>query len=674
MSLFDFPRINLTGTLTLNPATANNDDLSFNPTFVASDGQTAALFDSADVEPLTLGMSDDDFVNWIQQVQNLNTSPPTSPSPQVPAEWNYYGDAGTSCNATVISVVTGPNQLLTSADPSVPVSSLIGAALTYSGVICDLNPQGSPPATQFFIPQLTIANGSSAVVQGPASKGACQWINFFRNVNAQQDQGAGGYLYHVVLKSECSPFNLPGFEDAIGAIFRYYIYNVIIPVVSPSGLADLYKNKQQNAATAQIVATIAPLYAGEAITTGPVGRFLVPSQPPPSTPSGWITTTSPNNNGGGVIPLAPAMVSQNGNTISVEFVGTFPDNYQPISSSPPSYTNDKYYFGPVTIVVNGNGTSVPIATVDYTDTNGGNQRGWLFDYDISGNAAAQSALSDPNATFTLESPTWGQMLSEAEYYIVTNQLSIYGEQFGANDSFVNQGSSELATVSVYSRGVELTDCPPITVWSYATVPLQTPGQRVLLANNFQPGDLLAVDVSQAGNFNFVFTVGDQPEPPSNWGAFIAPPAWIVTTNTTSISLRILPNAIDFSKYYVDPTSPTPVGNSELTFAVVYQNVLRTYYLLFPAMNQYVQLNDEASVAAAAAQILTATDPANWLQASFMPRTRDLSQSRRTLLQAWCRMQLPATKAIPKPETAMPGTGPGIALQLQKLRISRLRTR
>ncbi|HEX9983273.1 MAG TPA: hypothetical protein VGF69_08415 [Thermoanaerobaculia bacterium] len=649
--MFDFPRINLTGTLTLNPATANNDDLSFNPTFVAPDGQTAALFDSADVTPLTLGMNDDDFVNWIQQVQNLNTSPPSSAQQQVPAEWNYYGDAGTSCNATVISVVNGPNQLLTSSDPAVPVSSLIGASLTYSGVICDLNPQGSPPATQFFIPQLTLANGSSPVVRGPASKGACQWINYFRNVNAVADQGAGGYLYHVVLKSECTPFNIPGFEDAIGAIFRYYIYNVIIPVGAPSDLAALYQKKQQNPATAQIVATIAPLYAGEAITTGPVGRFLVPSQPPaqpqspPSTPSGWIKTSSPNNNGGGVIPLAPAMVSQKGNTISVEFVGTFPDNYQPSSSGPP-YTNGKYDFQPVTLVVNGNGTSVPIATVDYTDTDRGNQLGWLFDYDISGNAAAQTALSDPNAAFTLDSLAWGRMLSETDYYIATNQLSIYAEQFGAGDSFVNQGSPERATVSVYRRGVELTVCPPISVWSYATVPLQTPGQRLLLTSNFQPGDSLTVDVSQAGNFNFVFTVGDQPAPPSSWSAFIAPLAWIVTTNTTSISLRILPNAVDFSQYYADPASPTPVGNAALTFAVVYQNVLRTYYLLFPAMNQYVQLNEEASVAAAAAQILTATDPANWMEPSFMPRTRDLSQSRRTLLQAWCRMQPPAPRSRP----------------------------
>ena len=108
------------------------------------------------------------------------------------------------------------------------------------------------------------------------------------------------------------------------------------------------------------------------------------------------------------------------------------------------------------------------------------------------------------------------------------------------------------------------------------------------------------------------------------------------TNWPQFSLRILPNTEDFSQYYVDPAAPEPVGNDQLTFDVVFQKVLRTYYLLYPAMNQIFDLSKEAEVAPRAKKILKATDPANWMSGGYMPRTRDMSNSRRTLLQAWCR--------------------------------------
>ena len=42
-----------------------------------------------------------------------------------------------------------------------------------------------------------------------------------------------------------------------------------------------------------------------------------------------------------------------------------------------------------------------------------------------------------------------------------------------------------------------------------------------------------------------------------------------------------------------PERPEPVGNDQLTFDVVYQKVLRTYYLLYPVMNFVFPLNSEA---------------------------------------------------------------------------------
>ena len=233
--------------------------------------------------------------------------------------------------------------------------------------------------------------------------------------------------------------------------------------------------------------------------------------------------------------------------------------------------------------------SAPIGPVDYADTDAGDRRGWIFDFDISSNAAAQRILQDPEATFSLQHAQYGTVLAETDYYFVSNQQGIYAEQHGPGDSFLNQGTSEPATVSVYHRGRELrpAECPPITVWQYRSVPIQSPGNVEAIATNFKPGQPLQVDTSQPGNFLFTFSIDDAANPvltgfpPQSYNTFMFPP---YITNAPSISLRILPNDEDFSSYYVDPSAAEPVGNDRLTFDVVYQKVLRTYYLLYPVMN------------------------------------------------------------------------------------------
>ena len=107
------------------------------------------------------------------------------------------------------------------------------------------------------------------------------------------------------------------------------------------------------------------------------------------------------------------------------------------------------------------------------------------------------------------------------------------------------------------------------------------------------------------------------------------------TNAPSISLRILPNGEDFSEYYVDPSAEAPVGNELLTFEVLYEKVLRTYYLLYPVMIRFVKLNSEEDVRKNAKAILQTTERSLWMSIGYMPRTRDMSASRTKLLRAWC---------------------------------------
>jgi hypothetical protein len=653
MSIFDYPRINFQGTIQLSPGTANNDDYAQAPAMLlpASYGKYAgdvlALIDSKLVRPRTYGMSDADFMAWVQKAHPFDVAGQKNQTKTViPAEWNYYGGMDMdNVDARVIGVTTGPGATYTQPNGSVAVTTLLGAALSFAnGHIADVNSEGSPPATQFFIDQLTLTKEDTTFIKGPASKGACQWLNFYRNVNMTADGGAGGYVYHVIMKNAATTINIPGFDDAgiVGVILRYYLYGLTMGATTNKEMEAVYEQRKTNPATLEVVGTFAPLYAHETVFTTPTGRLLISNTAPIPTPKG-----TQNNSSTGMIALAPAVLHVSGDVISADFVGTFPDYYQagPAPAPPSETTNPKYDFGGVSLVVSsGSNAAVVIGPVDYANTVAGDERGWVFDFDISGNQEAQRVLSDPNASFQLALGD-ATVLAETDYYFVSNQQAIYAEQNGSGSVFLNQGTLEPASVAVFSRGHELSadECPPFTVWQYRSIPLQDPGNAVAISTNQRPGQPIVVDTSQPGNFLFTFSVNNDVLacfPPPTYLAYMYPP---FVTNAPSISLRILPNDEDFSQYYVDPNAPEPVGNEQLTFGVLYEKVLRTYYLLYPVMIPFVQLNSEHDVAKNARAILQVTDPSIWMTAGYMPRTHDMSRTRTTLLQAWCRKVLSAGK-------------------------------
>src|SRR5258708_9766400 len=89
MSLFDYPRINFVGTIQLNPGTADNDDYAANYTYK---GQPLGLIDSKIVEPRTYGMSDADFIAWVQHVQTLDVAgSPRQTAQTITARCSYHG-------------------------------------------------------------------------------------------------------------------------------------------------------------------------------------------------------------------------------------------------------------------------------------------------------------------------------------------------------------------------------------------------------------------------------------------------------------------------------------------------------------------------------------------------------------------------------------------------------
>ena len=634
MSIFDYPRINFIGILTLKPGTANNDDYSGQFRRPGS-GENLALINSATVEPITFGMSDEDFRVWMMQPHTFEQTGGRKQT-LIPAEWNFYGDMSSSADARVVGVQTGPSTLYTAKRADAPLSQLVGAPVSLSGNITDINSEGSPPGTQFFLNKVSLKVGDIEI-SGTASKAACQWIYFTRNVAMAGDAGAGGYMYHVL---ENGRIALPGLDDPeiVGAVLRYYVYAKHGTVDDIAGIEKLYANKAMNPALFQITGTLAPLYRSETIRSAPVGRLLACDVPAIDTPTGV-----PNNAKNGKLALAPAVLACEGDRISVDFLGSFPERMDPSVAdwSDPTLKNPKYNFGPVTLALRGAGDAVDIGTVPYAETEGGEARGWVFDFDISGDAAARKLLADPDATFHLRSDKYGDVLAEADYYIVSNQQAVYAEQDGSPDRFVSQGlPMEAAEIAVFHRGEELSaaKAPRVTVWGYRTTPLGFSGARETLDESFGPGRPLSIDTSKAGTFLLTFGVAGASgpvsgEPPQRYAHYIAAP-FTVLTNRPAISARVLPNE-DFSAYLEDGPDG-PVTKDAVTFDFVYQKTLRTYDLLFPAMAAIFSLKDENAVATAAACILARTDLKMWRDPRYMPITRDLSESRRALLQAWCR--------------------------------------
>ncbi len=657
MSIFDFPRVNFKGTIQLNPGTANNDDYA-GSALLPDDwgpfaGETLALIDSKLVKARTYGMSDADFIAWAKKAQPFDTAgKPGDTQYIIPAEWNYYGamDMKTvyggkdnkTVNAKIIGVQTGPDEIYTAPEDGAPLTHIIGSDLSIYGHFTDVNSEGSPPATQFFIDSLELSKIPSLFKHASVSKSASQWLNFYRNVNLTADGGAGAYVYHIITWPPDTLINIPQFEDSniTGLILRYYLYRRYGGATSNTAIEDLYAKEKTNPTELEIAGTFAPLYADESIIAAPTGRLMVSNTTNIPTPPG-----SRNNAGGGPISLAPAVLQHLDNRISADFISTFPDFFRSADNNP------KYDFGPVKLVITNGSQAAGIGMVDYADTEAGDEKGWVFDFDISDNETAQQLLQDPDATFKLVHPTIGDVLEETDYYFVSNQQAIYAEQFGSGFSFVNQGTTEPATVSVYHRGQELDadSCPSITLWIYRSIPLQAPGDAEVLSANFKPGQPIVVDTDQPGNFLFTFTINDAANPapagypPKSYTTFMVPP---YVTNAPQTSLRILPNEEDFSRYYVDPNAAGPVGNDLLTFEVVYDNVLRTYYLLYPAMNLVFPLNNERAVSQCAQSILDRTEQSIWMASGYMPRTRDLSESRRTLLRAWCRKVLAENPNLP----------------------------
>lgn len=669
MSVFNLPRINFTGLLVVNVGTANNDDYSSDvfPPDSPYAGEPVRLADSVNVQPILYGKTDEEWVTWVQEQGTFATATQATATAKtsraegsvaaaaadtvqlIPGEWNYYGDMGLTMLDVNVTGVYDPNKVI----PTSLGEQLTQASLNFNnrpddtgrstGMLIDCNPE-DPSSSQVFTDFLSLTYNQTFLMSGKPSKASTRWINFQRNANLTGPNGAAATFQCVVPLAELTgqpilegmPTTSPDGRALTGVVCQYSMFRSMQPINTFKyegqdwfdAIIALYAKKGMNPSYVQLQGTLAPCYEGD-MESMPQGRYLIPTSNTVPVPTGCSAN-------GPALALAPAtlQVDSTNQLISVNFTASFPEKYSGDYDPTVTTDNAKYDFGTVELAIIYNGTQTSIAEIPYTATTN-DASGWMFDIPFSTTIDNFSTMIS-EGDFVLTSSTYGNLLQETTYLIVSDQSTVYAEQIpsgGSTTSFLNtNGIPVEISFNVYKKGVELTsaDSDTFDLWVYDTTPNQDPGTATLLVSGYKAGQSISLPVSSAGNRLITAVSSSGTPPPSSYANFAMNYAPI-------INIRILPNAADYSQYYVNPSAAQPVGNDLLTFDVIYNEVLRNYYLLYPAMSLRVPLNnpqywDDPEMAR---RLAARVSLAMWGTAEAMPRTRDLSDSRRTLLIAWC---------------------------------------
>jgi len=693
MGVFHYPRINVNGLLLVNVGTANNYDYYdkfFLPGAPYAAGKPVMLADSPNVQPTpmdgTQKISDTEWLQWAITPLTISKVAPQGPvlnkgeggnadaDPNkvqiIPGEWNYFGDMGLTMQGVTVTGITDPGGII----PAPLKSSLINGALSFNnrpggtvpnpppgagkttGVITDVNPEDSN-CSQMFADFLSLEANGAFLFSGKPTKGITRWINFQRNIYLGGANGAAGTFQMCVPLSELQgqpilqglPPASPDGAPLKGIVFRYTLYRPLQQInvfkYKPTSvwieqMTTLYATQGLNPDYIQLQGTIAPWFEGEPESC-PVGRLLIPTEKCKTIP---VPQDSIGN--GPAFSLCPAVASiytlkdPSKSTLSIDCSATFPDQYDKTYGYDPTQTKDnpKWDFGAITLkLYNGSSNEVVYSqSISYQDATTGNQQGWLFDFDIDlTNEGIKDALQ--NGFFAIESAQYGMLLQEIPYFILSDQSGLYAEQAASPAATFRNNGPDLVPTSfqVYKRG-KLSNVETLTLYYYDTTPGPSNQGHTLqpLMPKYQAGQPISISVSQPGNRLITAVLyGDAP-PPADYTDF-------KSTYCPLINIRILPNDQEknFDQYYLPRQNPTDplVGNDQLTFEVIYTEVLRNYYLLYPAMNQRIPLNDpdEWTSADMARRLKQHVSLSYWNTGMAMPRTRDLSQSRRDLITAWC---------------------------------------
>jgi hypothetical protein len=678
MSVLDFPRVNFWGTQRVNPGTGNNNSLG--------PGQELTITSNTEqVQPIESPLSDADFITWMEG---------SDPMGLTRGQWNYYGDMGMRFDEVVVkSGVLRPGQLITD-DP------LIGAKVSLiNSLVCDVNPEGFD-CTQIFSGALQVdapevLGGTGVFVSRLPTRAATRSLNWYRNVSFHgvlgndTSGGAGGasatFVHAVeVLGGDLEPIPDRGAEydemlhhwwprrgadgaptsqlvaamhealrlkNVIGLQIRYNLY-LCYPRIADSGLVKHFAagRKVENPAIGLVLGTIAPWCRGEPESMT-LARTLKPAQ---SYENAYRSDGKPYY-------LAPAIarIAEGARHVSIDLVNTLPED---------GSEGMKYALGRVTLGVreatplgaDPAANTSPIVNVGeiVNDRDAFIRCGGIYDLEVKDDAA-RGLLTAPEYELVLHTERYGVLLYEPEYTIGSDCEAAYldealppaqervmrpSPQEESGENPLPQALRGSVPLHLRSRGCVPDKPVPVIVEQWRFTPSGDPkvfgayvyprkvGSETLeIRGGFAEHELHPL--GGAGVLMFRYVVPGQWQQDMDGGHL----AKLAFQEYYTI-LRILPHDAD--------AAAAAASNQPIDYATIYQHVFRYYAFILPAMTKRLEMNansaDLWTSPTAARYLLRTTSLDLWGHWTYMPRTRDLSKTRRDLLRRFCHQIIDAS--------------------------------
>ena len=682
MSILSYPRINFRGVFRTNPCTANNDDVM--PAVVERD------IDSFGAD--LAGMTDDQIHDYLREQVMMSYPGSNTCLAFMRSGWNLYGDHFTGFDNTVVtSVVTGPaaSQQLTTAvqDPLIGETVAVLGSVTGDParrgepILCDLDSTGLV-TTQLWIGGLQVGSGgasgvdpSQMTVLNYDTRAYQNWLNFNSTVGSyggEQNFVGIGCMMQFAIPSAALPATVNSSSAGLQALFaaarlgagvvvRFRCYEVEPQIIDQ----HLYETFQQgqaidNPALGYLVGTIGVWQNGEP-ESEPAGRKLQATYTPSGRPT--MAWQSPDGTVKGSIPGIPlpwegppalignAVALVQPSVISLDLISSFP-KYGYRNPDGPETPTARGFAAPRTMANVGNMelaviavTGGPPQTIGPINYGFGNYSAYE-DFGGIVDVPYDPALAPMIATGTLvirgtsTSPLNAGvlMVQETVIRVVTDDRALYLPPGATNQT---------VRLKVFQRGGPTTSDTVIYPVEYANI-IQTlaPSQ---CADGTRPNQTVGSESSGILTFPSQVTI-PAGQGYSDWFEFqisasasgatvlnyqvaqtvmgTSVPAW-TTCNYSSIRVYA---ADDFSALY---------AKGPLQWADVYNNVLRYYALIYPAMSKYIPLNLADSIIQQGALIkqrLNIPGTPGFFTTLNMPLTRQMSPAKVQLVLDFINQQ------------------------------------
>lgn len=667
MSCLMRPRAHFKGRFTVNVPTANNDKVSL-------------TIDEANVAPVVpQNYTDEQFRQWMMQAKEGATPV------WLNSYYNYFGDhsmrfTGPGAQAEAIPSVMTTSTLLSGQvcsgadDPFLTGQvQLLGHPFQDrpgSAKMVDLDPIGIY-GTQVFSGLFQVVVGSQVMLSAKNPTRAYIY-NLYLDRNLAPPPGPQmlAAMWQMALPNQGLTFNSFGQQSptlsalqtaasqGAGLVVQYVTY-YSTDAYSEQKMAEMYKKKGfakgiENPSSGYIVGSIGAWAGDDPLSTGPCGRLFFGTYPlaRPKSPTPFassyrdhvpVAQEPPAGAAAGPPPyfLGPmiAFVDTDHQAVVLDLSSTIPET---TGASKPPAPGDlaKMNYGDLTLTITSKGQEQTVGVIPYSQYNRDAYElsGGILELPYAANLAP--ALTDPDgilhlygtangaqtlmsdeiawaATSTEDRCTYLQLGDTVTYRIrplfkgrpMPNQsipLTLTQWQFTATQPNEN-GQLVVKLLGQITNGQYVISQPASQ--SYTT---DADGYITLSVTGLQPG--CAMIRYQAPGDNFNVNQGGGPSPNAYFGlAFYN-------------AFRVLPTD-DFDN----------VPDSQVTWDLVYQNVIRYFYLIYPAMFVRLAFQNEQVAQGNASNIAQLIDKSLWDNTSYMPVSRDLSDGKRKLLQRWCAL-------------------------------------